>query len=194
MAKRSKKSSKLPINNKIHNQEKIQRVVIFIITFLLLFLAWHERRYIYRFQHLGYFGLFAFSILSNATVFVPIPGFVTAFIAGSIWNPFLVGLIAGVGSAIGELVGFFLGFGGRGLADNLDKGKFKVFQKLEKWFQKSGFLTIFVLSALPDPFFDVVGILAGTLDYPIYKFFLATMLGKVIRNIIIAWSGAKIIP
>lgn len=194
MAKRSKKSNKLPINNKIHNQEKIQRVVIFIITLLLLFLAWHERRYIYRFQHLGYFGLFAFSVLSNATIFLPIPGFVSAFIAGSIWNPLIVGLVAGLGNAIGELVGYFLGFGGRGLVSKSDEGKYRLIKKLEKWFQKSGFLTIFISSALPIPFFDVVGIFAGTLNYPIYKFFLATALGRVIRNIIIAWSGAKIIP
>ncbi len=194
MVKRRKKSIRQPVKNKIHTQQKIHSVVIFIITLLLLFLAWHERRYIYRFEHLGYFGLFAFNVLANATVFLPIPGFVSAFIAGAIWNPFLVGLIAGVGSAIGELVGFFLGFGGRGLVNNSGKGKHEFVKKVEKWFRKSGFLTIFVAAALPDPLFDLVGILAGTLDYPIYKFFLATVLGRVIRNIIIAWSGAKIIP
>ncbi len=193
MAKRRKKITRIN-TRKNHNQEYLQRIVIFVITLVLLIIVWHERRFLYKFEHLGYFGLFSFFVLSNATVFLPIPGFVSAFIAGSIWNPLLVGLVAGTGSAIGELVGFFLGFGGRGLVKNLDEGKYGMVKKLEKWFKKSGFLTIFITSALPDPLFDVVGILAGTLDYPIYKFFLATVLGRVIRNIIIAWSGAKIIP
>ncbi len=177
-----------------HKRKQLQRIVILAVTLILLFLTWRERRYLYKFEHLGYFGLFAFNVLSNATVFIPIPGFVTSFIAGSIWNPFLVGVVAGVGSAIGELVGFFLGFGGRGIIDNLRKDHKSKMRRVEAWFRKSGFVTIFLASILPDPFFDLVGVVSGTLDYPIYKFFAATALGRIIRNIILAWSGAKIIP
>lgn len=182
------------INRRKHNQERIQRIVIFAITLTLLFLFWRERKYLYRFEHLGYFGLFAFNVLSNATVFLPLPSFVTVFVSGAIWNPLLVGVISGLGNGIGELVGFFLGYGGRGFINNLGRDHKSSLKRLEGWFRKSGFLTVFIASVLPDPLFDLVGILAGTLNYSVVKFFLATTMGRVVRNIIIAWSGAKIIP
>lgn len=177
-----------------HIKERLQRIVIFVVTLLLLVVVWRERRYYYQFEGLGYFGLFAFNVLANATVFVPLPAFITVFVSGAIWNPVLVGLVSGIGSAIGELVGFFLGFGGRGIINNLYGKKNWWVKRTEKWFQRSGFLTVLLASAFPDPIFDLVGILAGTLNYSIVKFFLATVIGRSIRNIIIAWSGAKIIP
>lgn len=183
-------------NNQIikkHN-EKIQRIIILILTLILVLLLWRGRRYYGRLQHFGLLGLFLVNILANATVFLPVPVFIPVFVGGAIWDPFKVGIISGLGSAIGELVGFFLGFGGRGIINHIETKKKKLLYRIEKWFHRSGFLTIFIASALPDPFFDLVGILAGTLNYSPFKFFLATVMGRILRNIIIAWSGAKIIP
>lgn len=192
MRRRRKNTQK--VNRRKHNQERLQRIVIFAVTLILLFLVWRERKYFYRFEHLGYFGLFAFNVLSNATVFLPLPSFVTVFVSGAIWNPVLVGVVSGLGNGIGELVGFFLGYGGRGFINNLERDHKSSLKRLEGWFKKSGFLTVFIASVLPDPLFDLVGILAGTLNYSVLKFFLATTAGRVVRNIIIAWSGAQIIP
>lgn len=192
MARKKKVTAK---NIKARNtKERVQRIIIFGVTLLLLIVIWQERRFIYKFEGLGYFGLFAFNVLANATVFVPLPAFISVFVSGAIWNPVLVGLVSGIGSAIGELVGFFLGYGGRGIINNLYGKKSQWVKRIEKWFQRSGFLTILFASAFPDPIFDLVGILAGTMNYSIIKFFLATIIGRSIRNIIIAWSGAKIIP
>jgi membrane protein DedA with SNARE-associated domain len=55
-------------------------------------------------------------------------------------------------------------------------------------------MTTFAFSTLPLPVFDFIGIMAGVLDYPIWKFAAATLLGRIIRNFIIAWTGAKILP
>lgn len=188
-----KKTRRHPKKIKNYN-ERIQRIIILVLTLIIAFLLWRGRHYYGRLQHLGYLGLFLVNILANATVFLPIPTFITVFVSGAIWNPVLVGLVSGIGSAIGELVGFFLGFGGRGFINSFENHHKAKIKTLEKWFRRSGFLTIFFAAALPDPFFDLVGILAGTMNYSVVKFFLATIIGRSLRNIIIAWSGARIIP
>jgi len=170
------------------------RAIILIATILLLILLWQYRRMLYQFENLGYAGLFTVNVFSNATVFLPFPSIMAVFIGGSVWNPLFVGIVSGAGNAIGELIGFFLGFGSRGILDKLDSWELRWFKKMEKWFKKSGFITIFIFSLLPFPIFDLIGILAGTLNYSLWKFFLATVMGRVIRNFIVAWSGAKFIP
>lgn len=187
----------MPKKKKVHkkrsNQKRLHRIIILILTLIILYIIWKGRRYYHRFESFGLLGLFIFNVLANATVFLPVPSFVAVFVGGAVWKPITVGLVSGVGSAIGELVGYYLGFGGRAIINHLENKRGSIF-KFEKWFKKSGFLTVFIASALPDPFFDAVGILAGTLNYSVVKFFLATAAGRVVRNIIIAWSGAKIIP
>ncbi len=179
---------------KVSFREPFFRIVIFIFTLLFLAVLWCDRKFLYQFESLGYFGLFIINALANATIFMPFPSIAAVFIGGSIWNPLFVGIVSGVGTALGELVGFFLGFGGRAILDKIDDWQLRWLKKLEKWFKKSGFMTIFIVSLLPIPIFDLIGILAGMLNYSLWKFFLATVIGRIIRNFIVAWSGAKIIP
>ena len=60
----------------------------------------------------GYIGIFLISLVGSASIVFPIPAFAVIFVFGGILNPFLVGLIAGIGCAIGELTGYLLGLGG----------------------------------------------------------------------------------
>ena len=142
----------------------------------------------------GYLGVFIASILGSATVILPMPLFLLIFFAGSILNPFLVGIIAGVGSAIGELVAYAVGFGGRKIVDK-KKVKLKK-QGLGKWFRRGqawmhkrgGFLVIFLFAATPLPD-DVIGIICGSIKYDLKKFFIATLLGKILLSLGIAYAG-----
>lgn len=181
------------VKKKFCISDTLLRIVVFAVTIILLLILWQNRKFLYQFESLGYIGLFVINAVSNATVFLPLPSIAAVFIGGSVWNPLIVGFVTGLGNAVGELVGFFLGFGSRGILDKLDGKRLKLLKKVEKWFKKSGFITVFVMSAMPLPVFDVIGVLAGTLNYPIWKFFIATALGRIMRNFIIAWSGAKII-
>ena len=54
----------------------------------------------------GYPGIFIISILANATVLLPAPGVAVVFTMGGMLNPFFLGIVAGIGSAIGELSGY----------------------------------------------------------------------------------------
>jgi len=56
--------------------------------------------------------------------------------------------------------------------------------------QRNGALTVFVLSAIPNPFFDLAGIAAGVLRYPIARFLLFCWLGKTIKTVAFAFAGA----
>ena len=56
--------------------------------------------------------------------------------------------------------------------------------------QRRGFLTLFVLSAIPNPLFDLAGISAGVLHYPVARFLLACWLGKTIKALALAYLGS----
>jgi uncharacterized membrane protein YdjX (TVP38/TMEM64 family) len=49
---------------------------------------------------------------------------------------------------------------------------------------------IFLLAFVPNPFFDLAGIAAGTLKIPIGYFLIACWLGITLKMILIAYAGA----
>jgi membrane protein DedA with SNARE-associated domain len=134
----------------------------------------------------GYLGIFVVSILGNASIFLPVPVFVISFFAGAILNPWLVGISAGVGAAIGELTGYVLGIGGREVIKSKNK---KWLSKAKKWSDNKGVFPVIILFAVTPLPYDIIGILAGIIKYDLKRFFLATVIGKVIINVILAWAG-----
>ncbi len=137
-----------------------------------------------KFAEYGYPGIFLISILANATILLPAPGIAIVFAMGGVFNPFIVGLAAGAGAAIGELSGYMAGFSGQAIAEHT-----KIYERIQDWMQSHGMLTIFVLAAIPNPFFDLAGMAAGALKMPLYKFLLACLLGKIIKMWIFAYAG-----
>jgi membrane protein YqaA with SNARE-associated domain len=136
----------------------------------------------------GYPGLFLISALGNASLIIPVPSFLAAFAAGSVLNPYLAGIVAGCGAALGEMTGYLAGYGGRSVVpDN------KTYQRLTALMKKRGAWIIFILAAIPNPAFDVGGILAGVLKMPWWKFLGAAAAGKSIRFVLLALSGAFIL-
>ena len=63
----------------------------------------------------GYVAGFVINLLTNATVMLPAPGFAAVIVMAKELDPFLLGLTAGLGGALGELSGFWLGSQGRDL-------------------------------------------------------------------------------
>jgi membrane protein YqaA with SNARE-associated domain len=135
---------------------------------------------------IGYPGIFAVSLLGNATIILPAPSLALVFAMGSALPSVLVGLAAGSGEALGELTGYAAGFGGRGAIENQ-----KMYDRLKRWMERRGGITIFLLSAIPNPFFDLAGIAAGTLRYPLWRFLLLCWLGKTVKTTLVAWAGAQ---
>ena len=134
----------------------------------------------------GYLGIFLINIIGNATIFLPVPAFAVVFVFGAILNPWLVGLIAGIGAAIGELTGYVLGLGGR---EVLKRREDKWFRKASKWSEKRGIFPVIILFAATPLPYDIIGILCGVIKYDLKKFFIATLIGKVAVSLAIAWAG-----
>jgi uncharacterized membrane protein YdjX (TVP38/TMEM64 family) len=133
----------------------------------------------------GYLGLFLISVLGNATIVLPVPTLVTAFLGGGIYSPVIVGIISAAGATIGELTGYVAGLGGQAIIENQD-----IYDRFDRWMDRYGLLALFVLAAIPNPFFDVAGIIAGMSRMRVATFMLVTWAGKIVKFVLIAYLGA----
>ncbi len=178
--------------NTPRTSRRVQILLLFLAVGLSLAIVWFTYRFqseLRRLGNYGYLGLFAVSIIGNATLIIPAPVFVMACAAGLIYGPIGVGVVAGVGSAIGELTGYMAGAGGKAL---IPKGR--LYEQLYRFMQRHGMLAIFLLAAIPNPIFDVGGIIAGVLQMKGWKFLLAAAFGKSIRLGVTAWACQSGLP
>jgi membrane protein DedA with SNARE-associated domain len=136
------------------------------------------------FQQFGYAGIFLIALMANATVLLPAPGVAIIYAMGAVFNPLGVGLAAGTGGAIGELSGYFAGFSGQAVIERTD-----IYNRFQPQVEKYGGWAIFVLSAIPNPFFDIAGIAAGIAKMPIRTFLLSTWAGQIIKMSFFAIAG-----
>ena len=142
-------------------------------------------------RRLGYAGVFVTALLGSASVALPLPSAI-AVVGGSTllddvagvpaW--LLVAAVAAAGNSLGELSGYLAGVGGRGV---LAKQRF--YPRIAGWMQKRGSLTLFVLAIIPNPLFDIAGIVAGSTRMPLARFLLVVFHGKLIKNIGFALGG-----
>jgi len=130
----------------------------------------------------GYLGAFLISLIGNASVLLP--GIVLPILSGlgvflyhstaSLAAPVIVGLLGGAGAAIGEIVGYMAGYSGRAIVQSR-----KRYNQLERWVERWGAIAIFIFTLVP-LFFDLVGLAAGALRFPLWKFVLICWLGRTI--------------
>lgn len=167
------------------NKDKIVKYLLILASVLISGLIIYFRNDLNKLQGYGILGIFLISVLGNATVVIPAPVILSAFVGGSVYNPVVVGLVVALGATIGELTGFMAGLGGRvAITDH------RHFKKVEHWMSKSGFLTLLILAAIPNPLFDLAGIFAGATNYPIRRFLIATFVGKSLKFLTVALLGS----
>lgn len=142
------------------------------------------RERVEQFAAFGYPGIFLIALLANATVLLPAPGVAVIYAMGAIFNPLGVGLAAGTGGAIGELSGYLAGFSGQAVVERMD-----AYNRIKPWVDKYGGWAIMVLSAIPNPFFDIAGIAAGIAKMPLQTFLLFTWIGQLIKMTLFALAG-----
>jgi membrane protein YqaA with SNARE-associated domain len=164
---------------------KLLRVlaILFVIVLSVLIVLYGNR--LTGLGAYGYPGLFLLNILASATLILPAPGLALALAAGATLNPYLVGLSVGSGSALGELTGYVAGASGRGMVENDPQ-----YPRVRHWMARYGLWVLFFLSIVPNPIFDVAGIVAGAMHIPVWKFLIATWAGKVIKSTLVALTGA----
>lgn len=151
-------------------------VLALAISLTILALTTHFNGELRNLGSAGYLGLFVISVIGNATIIIPAPVFVMACAAGTVYGPAGVGIIAGLGASLGELTGYYAGYGGSSV---ISEGR--LYHRLEAFMRRRGMLAIFLLAAIPNPIFDMGGMIAGALQMPVLKFVIAAWLGKAIR-------------
>ena len=134
----------------------------------------------------GYPGITLIMFFSSATVLLPAPGFAAVLGAATVINPWIVGPFAGLGSAVGELTGYMVGLGSR---EAIEARHGKWWGRAEVWMKKNGFCTILVFASIPNPFFDAIGVIAGSLGLPVKRVFLACLIGNTIKYTSLALLG-----
>jgi membrane protein YqaA with SNARE-associated domain len=137
----------------------------------------------------GYLGVFLVTLLATAAIVVPVPYLALILVAGSFLNPVLVAVVAGVAAALGEMTGYFVGYSGRSLLPQTHW-----YRMLERGVTRFGSLIVFVAAAIPNPFFDAVGAIAGATRMPIWQFLLICFLGKTLRFFVLALLGVSLLP
>lgn len=172
------------------------KIIVLRIAALLFVIGLSVGLFLYRHQiaiwikeipSLNYFAypaIFLLSIVANATIILPVPGVALATLMGPIFNPILVAIAAGAGAAIGELTGYLAGFSGRGMVENQ-----KWYDRVVKWMKKYGDVTILVMAIIPNPFFDIAGMVAGAMKMPWWRFMVWCMIGKIIKMLLFAYGG-----
>ena len=158
-------------------------LALFAVIGITLF-VFSIRDRVEQFAVLGYPGIFLIALLANATVLLPAPGVAVIYAMGAIFNPFGVGLAAGTGGALGELSGYLAGFSGQAVVERTD-----IYNRVRPWVEKYGGWAILVLSAIPNPFFDIAGIAAGIAKMPVRTFLLFTWVGQLIKMTLFALAG-----
>ena len=157
--------------------------LVFVVALSVTLFIFRDR--IKELEEFGYPGIFLFSLLANATLILPMPGIIVTSLMGAVFNPFWVAIAAGSGAALGEFSGYLAGFSGQKVAERTP-----AYVKLENWMKKYGGWTILVLGFIPNPLFDIAGLIAGTLKMPPAKFLFWCWLGKVLKMMLFAYGGA----
>ncbi len=158
------------------------------------------------FEALGYPGIFLANFFGTATGFVPVPGLTAGgqvlIIAGSrsLFPPAVV--VAGAsGMTLAESTAYLTGVIGRGLAEERRmplKGTagawmHRTAARVDWLMAHYGFATLFVLSAVPNPFFEFAGITAGAVRMNFWRFLLAVGIGKTLRVILLVIIGQALL-
>ena len=177
---------------RVRRRVKVLRITLLLVAALglnLLVLAipstWIEGLRGYGF--LGYIAAFAITALANASVVVPVPyPTVIAQLARVMNDAVGIAIVGAAGSTIGETTAFAVGRAGRAVIEDTAFGRWlkrQLRSTLRSW------LVLFLLSAPPNPFFDVAGLTAGSLGIRYWVFFSATFAGRIIKLMIFAELG-----
>ena len=161
----------------------ISALLVTILGCIAVVLYWD---YISQVQQYGYIGAFVINVLAGALAFIPIPAILVVFTLGSLLNPALVGIVSGLGEAVGSLGIYITGYGGRVAVDSLNE---RYVSKLRGWLEGHGSLTVFLMSLILNPLFYPFTAMTGMLRFGAVRFFFLCWAGKAIKNTAIAGLG-----
>ena len=133
-------------------------------------------------ETVGYTSIFFLSFIAAALIFLPVSALASVCVAVVVdLNPFVVAVVAASAESIGELTGYLAGMGGKAI---FDRNRF--YLRFKNLFSRYASLTLLIGSAIPNPLFDILGVIAGSTLYPVKRFLLLVFIGKVVK---FSWVG-----
>lgn len=166
--------------------KKIQGVgeLVFSIFVVAIILIFSEE--IGSLSAYGYAGAFLIALFGSATIVLPSPAFAAIIAMAGSLDPVLLGIVAGIGSGMGEITGYIAGDGARDLLNN----RIKESKGMEEFVRKYDVAAVFILAFIPNPIFDIAGIIAGGLRIKWWHFLSACIMGRVMRYVLLSLIGA----
>ena len=137
------------------------------------------------FQEYGIIGLFLNSLLAATAIPLPTEILTSALLIGG-ENIVLVAIVLIIGSTIGGILNYFLGFGGNKLIKKIKKKSDleKHEKKHNKLLDKFGWTAIFFAAWIPI-IGDLILISAGVKKMKFVKFSIFMVSGKIIKTIVV---------
>jgi len=132
---------------------------------------------LFNLEEAGLAGIFLLSLIANSIPFVGLPYLVAvAVYAANYGNPLLVGVVSGLGAAVGKVIIYLIPTLSRRFISEDTKERLDAFRKLAERYLFFVIL-LFAASPLPD---DVLYIPVGFMGYDLLRYFIACAIGKVI--------------
>lgn len=172
-------------------QFSIKKIALFILIILgiivLNYILRANEKFFLDLKAYGYIGIFLLCLFLNATVLLPSSSTLVVMSMATIYHPIVVALVGALGTALGEFTGYFTGYYGKVVVENST-----VFNEVIRLYKKFPNLAIVIFAALPLPFFDIIGILSGSIKMGKRKFFLLCFLGKAVKMFTYAYIGIDV--
>ncbi len=129
---------------------------------------------------MAYLGVFGGGVVTSAILFLPSGRWAILIGGALVLDPWLVAAMSGVGGAIGELSAYVVGRSSRKV---IKQGRTPAW--LSRLVERRMGLMVLLVSTIPNPFVDVIGIVAGRARYAIGRYLAFTTVGKVIQNLVL---------
>lgn len=142
----------------------------------------------------GYPGTFMACLLGSASVIIEVPFAGVPFVLGGLregvtgpflFNPWIVGIISGIGATLGDMTSYILGYAGRRIVDETNTSGFSKFI-IEH--PRATPLAVFILASTPLPL-DPAVVALGIGKYSWWKLFWPCLIGEIVFLSGVAWAG-----
>ena len=138
-----------------------------------------------RSEIISYPTIFLLSFLGSGGMVIPVPSLAAVCTGTAIFklSPLIVALVAATAECLGEMIGYVIGYTGGSLFQ-----KRRIFADAHRWMERWGAITLFLFAVIPNPFFDVAGLAAGGLRYPVRRFLVVVWAAKIIKILAVAYA------
>ncbi len=143
---------------------------------------------------LGYPGTLMACLIGSASVIIEVPFAGVPFVLGGLregvtgpflFDPWMIGIISGIGATLGDMTSYALGYVGRRIVDESNTSGFSKFIKEHP---RATPIVVFILASTPLPL-DPAVVALGIGKYSWWKLFWPCLIGEITFLAGVAWAG-----